>query len=304
MNSLKGRVPVLEIGGTHVTAAIVDGIDRVPNVARMHRIPLDSGASRNAIVRQVAKAASLLDLRRSAHWGVAIPGPFDYAEGVGRFGDVGKFDYLSGVDFRGLLQAAIVPSPIRVSFLNDADAFGIGEVAGGAAIGHDRAVCLTLGTGVGSAFIADGLPVNRGELVPPDGSVHLLTYGGQSLEETVSRRAIRKAYARGAIDGPDVYKIAALARGGDLAAIEVFRFAMHALGETIAPWVHRFEATALVIGGSIARSWDVLEAPLRDGLMSTSPPDAMAHIQIMAARFPEEAPLIGTATWLLRAHLD
>ncbi|MFF1570529.1 ROK family protein [Streptomyces sp. NPDC058293] len=51
-------------------------------------------------------------------------------------------------------------------FPHDADAFGIGEYAAGAAAGHERALCVTLGSGIGSAFIDHGEPVNEGGLVP------------------------------------------------------------------------------------------------------------------------------------------
>ena len=41
-------------------------------------------------------------------------------------------------------------------FVNDAEAFGLGEWRAGAARGRRRAVAITLGTGVGSVFVADG----------------------------------------------------------------------------------------------------------------------------------------------------
>ena len=102
-------------------------------------------------------------------------------------------------------DAALRPSPSAVRFLNDADAFGVGEYAVGAARGHDRAVCITLGTGVGSAFLDRGRPVNSGPTVPPDGSIHLVVHDGRPIEETVSRRAIRTAYATSAAWRPPTW---------------------------------------------------------------------------------------------------
>lgn len=105
-----------------------------------------------------------------ARWGVAVPGPFDYAKGVALFAGVGKFEALYGVDVRAALLGGLWQRPGDVVFLNDAHAFLAGEWTGGAAHGHRRAVGITLGTGVGSAFLADGLIREDGSGVPPGGA--------------------------------------------------------------------------------------------------------------------------------------
>ena len=68
----------------------------------------------------------------------------------------------------------------------------------GAAAGRDRAVCVTLGTGVGSSFLHDGRPVTDGPTVPPEGRAHRITVDGLPLEDVVSRRAIRARHAEAA----------------------------------------------------------------------------------------------------------
>ncbi len=78
-----------------------------------------------------------------------MPGPFDYPTGVGRFAGVGKFESLAGVDVGAGLRERLTGRAERLCFLNDADAFAIGEYRAGAARGHQRVVCLTLGTGWG-----------------------------------------------------------------------------------------------------------------------------------------------------------
>jgi len=273
-------VPVLEIGGTHVTAALV--VDAAVETAA--RLPLPANGSATEILDGIAAAATTLNVPSGAQWGVAMPGPFDYAAGIGRFHDVGKFDSLNGVDVGAELSRRL-PAP-RLRFLNDADAFGIGEYVSGAAAGHPRAVCLTLGTGVGSAFLDRGVPVNDGPLVPPDGSAHLLQFQGRPLEETVSRRAIRAAYET---DGPDVQVIAERARSGDAVARAVLDSAFHALSTTIGPWLTTFDATVLVVGGSIAASWDLVDGPLRAGLP--------AGVELRPASRPADAALLGAAWW-------
>lgn len=308
--------PVLEVGGTHVTAALVD-VAAGRTVGPVVRDTLAAHGTAEEILDRIAATADRIAAPEGARWGVAVPGPFDYAGGIGLFKDVGKFEALYGVDVGAGLAARIRSRPAALRFLNDADAFGVGEHVAGAARGERRAVCLTLGTGVGSAFLDAGVPVNDGPLVPPDGSAHLLVYAGRALEDTVSRRAIRAAYAQAAgvaagaeagSDGTgaggagaggalDVRDIAALARGGDPAARAVLDGAFRALGEALAPWLDRFAATAVVIGGSIAASWDLIEPALRAGLAAGLGARRADGLALRTALRGDDAALLGAARW-------
>jgi glucokinase len=57
--------------------------------------------------------------------------------------------------------------PGQVRFLLDSAAFLLGEIGAGEARGVERAVGITLGTGIGSAFAVDGQIVTEGPGVPP-----------------------------------------------------------------------------------------------------------------------------------------
>jgi glucokinase len=236
------------------------------------------------------------------------------------------------------LAARLGTAPTAITFLNDADAFGIGEVALGAAGRSRRAVCITLGTGVGSSFLADGIPVKSGADVPPDGSCYLLEYRGRPLEDTVSRRAIRRAYLAAAkprssasagstavvitavvepsVGGPgvatedpdagipDVRDIAEACRAGDAAAAAVLEHAFAAVGEAAGPYLERFGAEILVVGGSMAGSWDIVEPAIRKGLAAAAP--TLKMLALRKAERSEEAGLVGAACWarLADAHGD
>ncbi|MFI0724121.1 ROK family protein [Streptomyces sp. NPDC021224] len=291
-------VPVLEIGGTHVTAALVATDTGRPVPSSVIRRPLDSHGTADGILDTVARAGLALPTGHRPCWGVAVPGPFDYDDGIGRYVGVGKFESLSGVDVAAGLRRRLGDRADRLRFLNDADAFGLGEYRAGAAAGHDRVVCLTLGTGVGSSFLERGRPVHDDPRVPPEGFVHHLTAHGGPLEDTVSRRAIRARYARRAAlpDGPgvpDVREIAARAQDGDPVAAEVFEYAFGTLGQALDPWIARFEASCVVIGGSMARSWELVHPAFTDGLRAASTP----AVSVQPAGHPQEAPLTGAAQW-------
>ncbi|MDJ1134673.1 ROK family protein [Streptomyces iconiensis] len=265
--SEKLPTPVLDVGGTHVTAALVETASGLPLPGSVVREPLDSDDGAGEILDALAATARRLRVPHSRDWGVAIPGPFDYATGTGRFRGIGKFEALHGVDVGSGLCERLGQDARTLHFLNDADAFALGEHRAGAAAGHDRVVCLTLGTGVGSSFLAGGTPVHRGPGVPPGGHVHRLTVRGQALEDVVSRRAIRAKYASlsrrsGTGPLPDVREIAARARRREASAAQAIGYAFQALGHVLAPWCREFGATAVVVGGSMSASWDLVEAGL------------------------------------------
>jgi predicted NBD/HSP70 family sugar kinase len=283
------RVPVLEVGGTHVSAALIDTGEWAIVPGTLTRHSLDSELSAQALLSAFVRAASTLATPPGAYWGVAMPGPFDYARGIALFEDVGKFDSLRGVDVGAALCRGITPSPASVSFLNDAEAFLLGEWLHGAATGYRRCAAVTLGTGVGSAFLADGEIVGSGPDVPPHGRAHRLYIDGRPLEDFVSRRAIRAAYREATHDrSADVHDIADRARGGDPAAYAVIDAAMRRLGTALAPWLARFGAEVVVIGGSMSASWDLFGPPFTAQLRT--------HVDVVVvAQDREHAPLLGAA---------
>jgi glucokinase len=282
------RIPILEVGGTHVTAAWVDPAQW--QVTDAHRADLDARGSAAELVSAFLAPAATLGVPAGAHWGVAMPGPFDYERGIARFTGVAKFDSLNGIDLRIALTEAMPKRPGSISFINDASAYLVGEWLAGAARGTNSSAILTLGTGIGSAFLRHGKVVDRGREVPPNGEVHLLKHAGRPLEDWVSRRAIRRSFAdlAGGPDERDVREIADLARGGNPIAAKVIEDAFVLLGQVVAPWLQRFGAELLVVGGSMSKSWDLIEAPLTIGLGGSVP-------QVRPAQDTHNAPLVGAA---------
>lgn len=292
MNGPSGLIPALEVGGTHVTAAWVD-----PDgwgTRQQTRFELRADAGGNELLAGLATAAASLAAAEGASWGIALPGPFDYQAGVARYTGVGKFDGLAGVDVRSALYELLPERPGSISFVNDASAFLIGEWLIGTAVGATRCAAVTLGTGIGSAFLDRGRVVDSGPSVPPQAELHLLTHAGLPLEDWVSRRALRRAYASStgrpdAPDAPDVRELAELARQGDGPARAAFIAGFTVLGEVLGPWLERFSADQLVVGGSISNAWDLIERPLRTGLSRYSD----CRFAVGLAAEPERSPLVG-----------
>jgi glucokinase len=246
-------VAALDIGGTHVSAARVD--PETGSVRSHLRVGYEPDADRRVLLDHILGAATSVGAVDAV--GVAVPGPFDYERGVCTIEGVGKLEALYGADLRGELARALSMPARAIVFLNDAEAFLLGEAAYGAALGHPRAIGLTLGTGLGSAFLVDGAIVRDGAGVPPDGSLHLLSFRGAPVEDRISARGLRARVG----DGRDVRKLAEAARAGDDEARRAFAVFSADLWAFLRPTVDAFRPGCIVVGGSIARAWDLIGGP-------------------------------------------
>ncbi len=292
-------VPALEIGGTHVSAALVDTSSGQRHGRTVHTAPLRSDGNAEELLSAIATCARSLmpGVSADARWGVALPGPFDYRTGVGEFTSTGKFHALAGVDLGAALRTRLGAAVGDIVFSNDAHAFGRGECQAGAARHHRRVMGITLGTGIGSVFLDNGAIVDRGPRVPPLGRADLIRVSGVPLEDLVSRNAILGRYSGAPGTGDqefDVVDIAQRARTGDREASEAFRGAFLVLGEALRPWVDSFRPSMVVVGGSIAESWDLVLPALQLGLGMAA---ETGDIAIRRSSNTRQSALIGAALW-------
>jgi glucokinase len=280
-------IGALEIGGTHVTAGRVHIHTATVEPRSRVRVAFPPDG-RAGLLERIVETAAGVTTPQVRRFGVAAPGPFDYAAGICRI--THKLPGLYGVNLRRELAAALdLTGRHAFAFLNDAEAFLLGEWWAGAARGHDRAVGITLGTGLGSAFLEQGRIVSSVPRVPADGALYTLAFRGAPVEETISGRALLARYGADPDEGTDVEQIAARGRAGERRARLVFRELGADLAEFLAPTLEAFGPTCLVIGGSIARAWELLEPSLEQRLAALRP-----VVVARAARI-DDAPLLGAA---------
>jgi glucokinase len=273
----------LDIGGTHVSAGRVQLPSATVDPRSRVRLEFTRGTT---VLERILEAADSVATPETRRFGVAAPGPFDYESGVSLVSH--KLPGLYGVNLRRELALAIGLAGGAVSFLNDAEAFLLGEWWAGAARGHRRALGVTLGTGLGSAFLEEGRFVRSGPRVPEDGALYRLAFRDRPVEQTISRGALLAGYGSDPEGGPDVEQIAERARGGEADARRLFEELAAALAEFLAAPLNAFAPTCLVIGGSIARAWDLLGPTLVEAL-------AGRPLRVVKAVNIDDAPLLGVA---------
>ena len=144
-------------------------------------------------------------------------------------------------------------TPDRLSFLNDAAAYTLGEVGGGDIRGAHRVAGLTLGTGIGAAFAIDGQHVTSGPGVPPGGEIWNYPYAGGIVEDLISTRRIKADYLARTGHDREVVDIAASVPTDPDARAIFDSFGQH-LGEMLRDVVAPFHPDSVVIGGGISRS--------------------------------------------------
>jgi glucokinase len=284
-------VLVYDVGGSHIAAAVCseDDYQLGPVVSAPHPAEESSAAFVSALHQLGVKASAGFPPVAGAEF--AFPGPFDFAAGISWMKH--KLAYLYGVDLRKELAGRFGLPPEQVRFLKDSDAFLLGEFGRGAAYGVQRAVGITLGTGIGSAFAVDGRIVSEGQGVPPGGEIWDLPYEGGIIEDSVSTRGIRASYERRTGVAREVVELAKSATT-DPAAAEVFEeFGRH-LGIALRGALAAFAPQVIVLGGGIARSPQLFL------------PSAQRELDGLNAKFRvstllDDAPLVGAGVAWLRA---
>ncbi len=280
---LESRVLAFDVGGSHVAAAVCSTRDfSLGSVASaFHSTAHTSEAFLDLLYDLGMKALAGHDGMMGAM--LAVPGPFDLQAGVSLMRH--KLPYLYGVDLRCALAARFGLRPPQVRFLNDADAYLLGEVGAGAAHGFRRAVGLTLGTGIGSAFAIEGHLVTQGPGVPSDGEIWNLPYKGGIVEDFVSSRAIVGNYERSTGKRREVVDLAAAIPGDPAAQQSFTEFGQH-LGAVIRTQLAGFHADVVVLGGGISRSANLF-LPAVQAQLGDSP------IQLRVSELRDKAALVG-----------
>jgi len=262
-------VLALDVGGSSLKSALVSRGGRVRR-GSFRREPVDAQGSREGIIRSLVDVIACgLRAAESAGLdctgiGIAMPGPFDYRAGISLM--THKFGAVFGVNLMTEVRRGLrLDDALPVAFVHDAGAFLLGEAWRGAARGSERAMAITLGTGIGSACMG------HGRLATTDAGMPLYSvwnqpYQGGIVEDAVSRATIIARY--GMLTGHpvrgDVEQVASRAlKSGDRAARQVFAELGDTLGLAIRPTVLSVQPDVIVFGGRISKSFRLFADPLR-----------------------------------------
>ena len=270
-----------DIGGQHITSAAIDLNKNEILKNTIAEGKVDNKASADEILNNWAatlkNTISKIDINHLEGIGFAMPGPFDYYNGIAKFTkEVEKYENLYNCDIVSEIKTRLsLPEHIKIRFINDATAFAIAESWIGKAKDHEKMIALTLGTGFGSAYIDNGTPILEGDKVAKSGCLWHVAFNGGIADDAFSTRWFVNNYAKETgreLSG--VKEIAELAKQNDQIAQNLFAKYGSNMGEFLSPWIKKFDAQSIVIGGNIIGSFDLfgnyLKQKLHENQINTS----------------------------------
>ena len=275
----------VDIGGSHITASLVNLPGGQLIDSSVKRKAVDSLQDKEVILAAWCKVieASVGDIaHHNIQIGIAMPGPFDYENGISLIKDQDKFRSLYLANIKEELALRLNIESDCIKFINDAAAFLQGEVFCGAAKGYERALGVTLGTGLGSAVTIDGNAT--------DAALWNSSFRGGIAEDYLSTRWFLARYKtlKGIkVDG--VKELASLATK-DASAMQVFKEFGVALGEFLATVINEYSSQVVVLGGNISQAFELFEPSLTEKLKL-----AKLNTKIKLTELNENATLIGAA---------
>lgn len=277
----------VDLGGTSLRLGVYD---RTLDLLSSHSMPTRVAAGPQSVVDEAAAAiADLLRAHPGHHplgIGIGSPGPINLQTGV-----LGLLPNFSGWDNFPLRDALSLATGLPVTIESDANAAALAEwkCGSGSTSGLQSMAMITLGTGVGSGIILDGKVWHGmfgmgGEVghatVDPDGLLCACGTRGCLEMYASANGVIRLAHAvaesqqgtdalRRIVHRPSGFmplEIAQLAEQSDPAAILVFERMGSYLGVGIANLINTLDLPLIVVGGGMARAWDLFAPAMFDAV--------------------------------------
>jgi glucokinase len=305
--SSESLVFAVDLGGTHLRAALVDDAGRILKQLKQETPKGDSALCIvNALVNAVQQWES--DKLPVVAAAIMVPGAVDCDKAV-------------------VLQAPNLPSLVNfelkaelerrlgwpVFIENDANAAAVGEMWMGAARGCRDVISVTLGTGVGGGVILDGKlwrgsHGSAGEIghttVDPFSGLKCKCGNTGCLELFASATAIVRMTRENLSlfpestlksEGLTAAKVYEAGRNGDELALAVFqRFGMY-LGIGLANLINLIDPQIIVISGGAVNGWDLFAPEMYRQVEERAFRTTAQQVKIARAECGDNAGLLGAA---------
>lgn len=282
----------IDIGGSHLTAALVNEVTRKFVPDSYTRIRVNSKGKADEILAVWVSAVEDIYKNhpvKNKRIGIAMPGPFDYQAGISLITGLDKYEALYKLNVKKLLSERLRIPETSILMMNDAACFLRGEVYYGAAKGYQSVIGITLGTGTGSAIHHDG--------VTTDANLGPSPFMDSIADEYFSTRWFVKSYAE--LTGKAVNDVKTLAElfASDKHVKDIFAEFVKNLVVFLEGFVKNEKPQIIVMGGNIAQCANLFLKDLITGLKAKG-----ITIPIENAQLGEEAAILGAATLFESDH--
>jgi glucokinase len=294
----------VDVGGTNLRCALInaDGV-----VLGRESLATDIASGRDSFLERLLglltrlKQGAEAQGKRVVAAGLGVPGLFSN-DGILRSSV--NLVPLEGLDLAGFVSAG---TGLPAVALNDANASAVGEQRFGAGRPFASFLMVTLGTGVGAGLILDGklwtgIDGVAGEFghltVEPNG--RRCGCGNRGcLEQYASASAIASLALGLGIETEtgrvDAARVAELARQGDPKACAIYEQAGAYLGMAAAGVVNLLNLEAIILGGGVAESFDLLAPVLRREISQRAFALPGERVQLLKGTLGDDAGVLGAA---------
>lgn len=283
---MKNYVIGVDIGGSHITAALVD-LDLktvIKNTRRRERVEANGEAGR--IITQWSEVIQSLighTPKQELRIGIAMPGPFDYEQGISYITGLNKYESLYGLPVKELIADVVGVSKNNILLKNDAACFLHGEMFAGAGRGCSQSVGITLGTGTGTAIHRFG--------ETHDANLGPSPFLDSIADNYLSTRWFVQEYARRTgHKTQDVQQLTSHFET-DQAVRDIFNTFGSNLALLLRNFITKEKPAIAIIGGNIANAWDCFIPETQQRLASIG-----ITVPIIRAALGEDATMLGAAS--------
>ncbi|MET7377269.1 ROK family protein [Streptomyces sp. NPDC005526] len=306
-------VAALDIGGTKIAGALVDGHGRIlVRAQRATPAQEDGDTVMRAVERVLGELTAAPLWGRATALGIGSAGPVDASAGT-----VSPVNVPGWRAYPLVERARAAVGGLPVELIGDGVAITAAEHWQGAARGHDNALCMVVSTGVGGGLVLNGRlhpgPTgNAGHIghISVDLDGEPCPCGSRGCVErlasgpNIARRALDDGWRPGPDGDTSAAAVAAAARAGDPVAVASFERAAQALAAGIAATATLVEIDIAVIGGGVGKAGDVLLEPLRKALREYATLSFVRGLTVVPAQMGTDAGLVGAAAAALTARTN
>ncbi|WP_316831215.1 ROK family protein [Pedobacter aquatilis] len=276
----------VDIGGTHITAALIDLETRTIIQDSIKRSAVDSRESKEIIINAWCEVITKVLKKTGSETkliGIAMPGPFDYEKGISLIKDQDKFKALYGINIKEELSKRLSIETANIHFINDAAGFLQGEVFGGAARGNANVLGLTLGTGLGSSYCEGG--------IAKDADLWNSPFMNGIAEDYLSTRWFVSRYQQLSNNTVAGVKELTALTATDHLATRVFMEFGYNLAQFLIPVIKKYKSDVVIVGGNISRAFAAFSPELIATLKGNE-----IYADVKVTKLKENASLIGAAS--------
>ncbi len=301
----------IDIGGTGTAMGIVDRRGTIVVQRTMSTTGHDTVYS---FIDALAKEAEILmkHAGREKMGGVGIGAP-----NANFF--TGEIAYAPNLPWEGVIPLAKLVREalhLEVAITNDANAAAIGEMTYGTAKGMKDFILVTLGTGLGSGFVAngqliyghDGFAGELGHVIAVRGGRKcgcgrygcLETYASatgivRTANEWIEERGMVESLLskQNNITSASIFEAA---QNGDGVALELFDYTGKILGETLADMVAITSPQAIIFFGGLSKAGELLIGPVRKYMEANLLKIYKNKVALLCSALPDaDAAILGAA---------